>query len=38
MGDENRATLERTIAALFAGNIDGSTAAMADDAVVEWPQ
>ena len=36
--DENRATLERTIAAMFAGDIDGSTAAMADDAVVEWPQ
>jgi hypothetical protein len=36
--DENRATLERTIAAMFAGDIDGSTEAMADDAVVEWPQ
>ena len=36
--DDNRATLERTIAAMFAGDIDGSTAAMADDAVVEWPQ
>jgi len=36
--DENRATLERTIAAMFAGDVDGSTAAMADDAVVEWPQ
>jgi hypothetical protein len=36
--DHNRATLERMIAALLAGDIDGSTAAMADDAVVEWPQ
>ena len=36
--DENRETLERTIAATFAGDVDGSTAAMADDAVVEWPQ
>ncbi len=36
--DDNRATLERTIAAIFAGDVDGSTAAMADDAVVEWPQ
>ena len=36
--DENRVTLERTIAASFAGDVDGSTAAMADDAVVEWPQ
>jgi hypothetical protein len=33
--DENRATLERTIAAMFAGDIDGSTEAMADNAVVE---
>jgi ketosteroid isomerase-like protein len=36
--DENRATLERTIAAMLAGDVDGSTASMADDAVVEWPQ
>lgn len=36
--DENRATLERMLAALFAGDIAGSTAAMAEDAVVEWPQ
>ena len=36
--DDNRATLERTIAAMFAGDVDGSTEAMADDAVVEWPQ
>jgi ketosteroid isomerase-like protein len=36
--DGNRTTLERTIAALFAGDIDGSLEAMADDAVVEWPQ
>jgi len=36
--DENRATLERMIAAMFAGDIDGAAATMADDAVVEWPQ
>ncbi|MBA3688421.1 MAG: nuclear transport factor 2 family protein [Chloroflexi bacterium] len=36
--DENRATLERSIVAMFAGDIDGATEAMADDAVVEWPQ
>ena len=36
--DENRATLERTIAAMFADDFDGATEAMADDAVVEWPQ
>jgi ketosteroid isomerase-like protein len=36
--DENRATLERMIAAMFAGDVDGAAAAMADDAVVEWPQ
>ena len=36
--DDNRATLERTIAALFANDFDGATEAMADDAVVEWPQ
>ena len=38
MGHENRATLERTIAAMFAGDIDLATEAMADDAVVDWPQ
>lgn len=36
--DENRATLERMIAALFAGDVDGSMEPVADDAVVEWPQ
>lgn len=36
--DQNRATLERTIAAMFAGDIDASTEALADDAVLEWPQ
>ena len=35
---ENRAILERTIAAMFVGDIDTVTAALADDAVVEWPQ
>ena len=36
--DGNRTTLERAIAALFANDFDGATEAMADDAVVEWPQ
>lgn len=36
--DDNRATLERTIAAMFASDFDGAAEAMADDAVVEWPQ
>jgi ketosteroid isomerase-like protein len=36
--DENRATLERTIAALYAGDFAAATEAMADDAVVDWPQ
>ena len=35
---ENRATLDRTLAAMFAGDIDGATEAIADDGVVEWPQ
>ena len=35
---ENRAILDRTIAAMFAGDFEGATAAMADDGVVEWPQ
>ena len=39
MGDhDNRATLERMIAALYADDVDGATAAMAEDAIVEWPQ
>jgi ketosteroid isomerase-like protein len=37
-GNDNRATLERMLTALYAGRIDEATAAMADDAVVEWPQ
>ena len=35
---DNRATLERAVAALFTGDIDGWLAAMAADAVLEWPQ
>jgi hypothetical protein len=35
---ENRVILERSIAALYAGDVDGATAAMADDAIIEWPQ
>jgi hypothetical protein len=36
--NNNRATLERMLAALYAGRIDEAATAMADDAVVEWPQ
>jgi len=35
---ENRAILDRTMAAMFAGDVDGAAEAMADDVVVEWPQ
>ena len=35
---ENRATLDRLIAAMLAGDLEGATATMAEDAVVEWPQ
>ena len=35
---DNRATVERAFMAQFAGDIDGATADLADDAVVEWPQ
>jgi ketosteroid isomerase-like protein len=38
MSGDNRATLERMLTALYAGRIDEATAAMADDALVEWPQ
>ena len=35
---DNRATLERMLAALYAGKIDEAATTMAEDAVVEWPQ
>ena len=35
---ENREILERTIAAMFAGDIDSMIEGIAEDAVVEWPQ
>ena len=35
---ENRAILDRAVAALFAGDVDGMIATMDEDAVVEWPQ
>jgi hypothetical protein len=35
---DNRVTLERTLEATFAGDYDRATEAMADDAVVDWPQ
>lgn len=35
---DNRATLEKMIESLYAGDLDGAMAHMADDAVVEWPQ
>jgi hypothetical protein len=38
MGSDNRATLERTIAGMLQGDWDTVSAAMADDAVVTYPQ
>ena len=35
---DNRATLDRMLAAMFAGDIEAATAAIADDGIVEWPQ
>jgi len=35
---ENRGKLEKMIAALYAGDLEGATSLLADDAVVEWPQ
>ena len=35
---ENRAKVEKMIAAMYAGDIEGVTEQMAEDAVVEWPQ
>ena len=35
---DNRAKLDQMVAALLAGDTDGVTAFLADDAVVEWPQ
>ena len=35
---DNRAILERTLDAMYGGDLDTATEAMADDAVVEWPQ
>ncbi len=37
-GNDNRATLERMLGALYGGRIDEAATAMADDAIVEWPQ
>jgi SnoaL-like protein len=36
--DDNRATLDRSMKALFAGDFDGVARDLAEDAVVEWPQ
>lgn len=39
MGEhDNRAILERTLDAMYRGDMDTATEAMADDTVVEWPQ
>ena len=38
MGNDNRELLRRTIEATFAGDFDTAIQAMANDAVVEWPQ
>lgn len=35
---DNRAKLDEMVAAMLAGDIDGLTGFLADDAVVEWPQ
>ena len=35
---DNRATLDRTIDAMFRGDFDTATEALAEDGVVEWPQ
>ena len=35
---ENRAILERTINAMYGEDYETAASAMADDAVVEWPQ
>lgn len=35
---DNRATLDRTIEAMFRGDFDTATEALAEDAVVDWPQ
>ena len=35
---ENRAILERTVNAMYSGDYETAAAAMAEDAVVEWPQ
>jgi hypothetical protein len=35
---DNRATLERMVTALYAGRVDEAATAIAEDAVVEWPQ
>ncbi len=38
MDQDNRATLERTLEATFRSDFEAAGLAMADDAVVEWPQ
>src|SRR6266566_8043465 len=38
MDEDNRATLERTLEATFRSDFEAAGLAMADDAVVEWPQ
>lgn len=35
---DNRAILERTLEAMYGGDMDTATEGMADDTVVEWPQ
>jgi hypothetical protein len=37
-GTDNRATLDRMLGALYAGKVDEYATAIADDAVLEWPQ
>jgi ketosteroid isomerase-like protein len=35
---DNRATLDRSIEAMFRGDFETATEALAEDGVVEWPQ
>lgn len=35
---DNRAILERTLKAIYRGDLEAGVDAMADDTVVEWPQ
>ncbi len=38
MEPDNRQTLQRTIDAMYRGDFDTAVQALADDAIVDWPQ